>query len=80
MDNIRFLLIFSFGLLVFMLYQQWQIDYGPKPPAPVAVESSTANTKEDLPNASGEAAPGTTAASPGQATVPMTAIPAPECP
>ncbi|HSN23135.1 MAG TPA: membrane protein insertase YidC, partial [Methylomicrobium sp.] len=78
MDNIRFLLIFSFGLLVFMLYQQWQIDYGPKPPAPAAVESAPANTKEDLPNASGEAAPATAAASPGQATVPMTAIAAPE--
>ncbi|MEC4749458.1 membrane protein insertase YidC [Methylomicrobium sp. Wu6] len=53
MDNIRFLLIFSFGLLVFMLYQQWQIDYGPKPPVPAAIESAATNIKEDLPTASG---------------------------
>lgn len=57
MDNIRFLLIFSFGLLLFMLYEQWQIDYGPKPPVPVAaVESAASDLKADLPSASGNAA------------------------
>ncbi len=68
MDNIRFLLIFSFGLLVFMLYQQWQIDYGPKPAVPQAVESVAANLKEGLPTVSGETAPAA-ANAPAQASM-----------
>jgi len=66
MDNIRFLLIFSFGLLVFMLYQQWQIDYGPKPLMPAAIESVATKAKEDLPTVSGETA---AANAPAQASV-----------
>ncbi|WP_040578400.1 membrane protein insertase YidC [Methylomicrobium album] len=73
MDNIRFLLIFSFGLLLFMLYQQWQIDYGPKTPAPTAVESAATNIKEDLPTANGEAAPADASAA-AQANVAAEAI------
>ncbi len=47
MDNIRFLLIVTFAMLVFMLQQAWQADYGPKP----VVESVVAsvNAKDDLP-------------------------------
>ncbi|MGR8940747.1 MAG: membrane protein insertase YidC [Gammaproteobacteria bacterium] len=75
MDNIRFLLIFSFGLLVFMLYQQWQIDYGPKPPVPQALESVATNVKEDLPTASGGAAPASAAAAPEQASVAVASAP-----
>lgn len=76
MDNIRFLLIFSFGLLVFMLYQQWQIDYGPKPVVPAAVESTAAsNIKEDLPTASGESA-AVAAPAPGQVNAAAAAAPA----
>jgi YidC/Oxa1 family membrane protein insertase len=38
MDNARFVLIVFFFFLSIMLYQQWQVDYGPKP----AVSSSQA--------------------------------------
>ena len=34
MDNARFVLIVFFFTLSFMLYQQWEIDYGPKPQLP----------------------------------------------
>jgi YidC/Oxa1 family membrane protein insertase len=55
MDNIRFILVVTFAMLVFMLYQAWQIDYGPKPPA--AEIASTAINVDDLPSTTG----GTTA-------------------
>jgi len=52
MDNLRFVLITTFAMLVFMLYQAWQVDYGPKPEIP-AVAESTGATKEDVPSAAG---------------------------
>ncbi|NOT13037.1 MAG: membrane protein insertase YidC [Methylococcaceae bacterium] len=53
MDNLRFVLITTFAMLVFMLYQAWQIDYGPKPEIPAVVETA-ANTREDLPSTTGQ--------------------------
>ncbi|GDX85340.1 membrane protein insertase YidC [Methylococcaceae bacterium] len=47
MDNIRFLLIVTFAMLVFMLEQAWQADYGPKPAIQTVVENI--NTHDDLP-------------------------------
>ncbi|MGZ5051238.1 MAG: membrane protein insertase YidC [Methylobacter sp.] len=55
MDNIRFVLIVTFAMLIFMIQQAWQIDYGPKPEVAV-VDSATTNTKEDLPVAAGVSA------------------------
>ena len=52
MDNLRFVLITTFAMLVFMLYQAWQVDYGPKPDVPAAM-APTASIKEDLPSTSG---------------------------
>ncbi|MGR8981424.1 MAG: membrane protein insertase YidC [Gammaproteobacteria bacterium] len=51
MDNIRFVLIVTFGMLVFMLWQAWQQDYGPKPQIAVVEETTAVNNKEDLPTA-----------------------------
>ena len=51
MDNIRFILIVTFAMLVFMLWQAWELDYGPKPEVATIV-NSTAPVKEDLPMAS----------------------------
>jgi YidC/Oxa1 family membrane protein insertase len=51
MDNIRFILVVTFAMLVFMLYQAWEIDYGPK--APIAQEASTTINAESLPTTSG---------------------------
>ena len=52
MDNLRFVLITTFAMLVFMLYQAWQVDYGPKPDVPAAM-APAASIKEDLPSTSG---------------------------
>ena len=56
MDNIRFVLIVTFAMLVFMLQQAWQLDYGPKPEVAAIVDPVAANTKEDLPSATGASA------------------------
>ena len=56
MDNIRFILIVTFAMLVFMLQQAWQLDYGPKPEV-AAITDPVANTKEDLPSATGRISP-----------------------
>jgi YidC/Oxa1 family membrane protein insertase len=52
MDNIRFLLIIAFAMISLMLWQAWQLDYGPKP----AVEAQQIHaedapvTREDIPS------------------------------
>ncbi|WP_340124008.1 membrane protein insertase YidC [Methylobacter svalbardensis] len=56
MDNIRFVLIVTFAMLVFMLQQAWQQDYGPKPEIAAVADTVAANTKEDLPSATGSSA------------------------
>lgn len=48
MDNIRFVLIVAFAMILLLLWQAWQVDYGPKP-ANATVEISAADVKEDLP-------------------------------
>jgi YidC/Oxa1 family membrane protein insertase len=48
MDNLRFVLFAFLIFLSFMLWQQWQVDYGPKPEA--AQPSATApNARPDVP-------------------------------
>jgi YidC/Oxa1 family membrane protein insertase len=49
MDNIRFVLIVTFAMLVFMLQQAWQQDYGPKPEVAALASTLAENTKADLP-------------------------------
>jgi YidC/Oxa1 family membrane protein insertase len=56
MDNIRFVLIVTFGMLVFMLYQAWQHDYGPKQEIAAIEAPAIGNTKEDLPSTASETA------------------------
>jgi YidC/Oxa1 family membrane protein insertase len=51
MDNIRFVLIVTFAMLVFMLQQAWQLDYGPKPEVAAIADPLATNTKADLPSA-----------------------------
>ncbi len=59
-------------MLVFMLYQAWQIDYGPKPPATEI--ASTAINVDDLPSTTGAGDTGTAASSEQPAgSVPVTA-------
>lgn len=47
MDNIRFILIVTFAMLVFMLQQAWEADYNPKPALQAVVEN--VNARDDLP-------------------------------
>ncbi len=49
MDNARFVLIVFFFLLSMMLYQQWQLDYGPKPPAPATQAGAQPPASPDVP-------------------------------
>jgi YidC/Oxa1 family membrane protein insertase len=50
MDNIRFVFIIALAMIMLLLWQAWQVDYGPKPPAIVQIEKSAAvAAKEDLP-------------------------------
>jgi len=52
MDNIRFVLIVTFAMLVLMLSQAWQEDYGPKTEIAAVTSPDAANVKEDLPSTS----------------------------
>ena len=49
MDNIRFILVVTFSMLIFMLWQAWEQDYGPKPEVAAIVNPESAKSKEDLP-------------------------------
>ncbi len=53
MDNIRFVLIVVLSMIIVMLWQAWQQDYGPKPEiTAIATETPTVtDIKEDLPEA-----------------------------
>ena len=52
MDNIRFILVVTFAMLIFMLWQAWEQDYNPKPEVAAVSNSEIAKSKEDLPIAS----------------------------
>jgi len=60
-------------MLVFMLYQAWEIDYGPK--APVAQEASTSINVESLPTTSGTPAEAGTHGETPSTTTPVIALP-----
>lgn len=47
MDNLRFVLLLIFAMLVLMLWEAWQMDYGPKPETKAAAQQTP--TKEELP-------------------------------
>ncbi len=49
MDNIRFVLVVTFGMLIFMLWQAWEQDYNPKPEVATISTLEVAKNKEDLP-------------------------------
>ncbi len=49
MDNIRFLLVIAFAMVSYMLWEQWQIDYGPKPVVATLEQPVVMDSGEDLP-------------------------------
>jgi len=50
MDNIRFLLVIAFAMVSYMLWEQWQIDYGPKPVVAATEQPIVVDSGEDLPS------------------------------
>jgi YidC/Oxa1 family membrane protein insertase len=69
MENIRFVLILAFAMISLMLWQAWQIDYGPKIPVVQTEEPTVPATKEDLPStAANTGEPAQTAGQPVTAT------------
>jgi YidC/Oxa1 family membrane protein insertase len=75
MDNIRFVLIVTFAMLVLMLQQAWQQDYGPKPEIAAIAEPVAANSKEDLPSATGASGQNETVAQDAE-VAPLATVPA----
>ena len=78
MDNLRFILIVVFAMLVLLLMQAWEQDYGPKP-APVALTTQgEEQVTADLPSAStvspAVSTPNTQSVSAIEPTPPSTAI------
>ncbi len=51
MDNIRFLLVIAFAMISYMLWEQWQLDYGPKPEISVSEQPTILDPGADLPTA-----------------------------
>ncbi len=74
MDNIRFILIVAFAMLVFMIWQAWQIDYGPKPEVAAVTDPAAAITKGDLPSA-GDSPAQTETVQQSTVDTPLTAAP-----
>ncbi len=50
MDNIRFMLVMAFAMISYMLWEQWQIDYGPKPATIVSEQPVILDPGADLPS------------------------------
>ncbi|NOQ76886.1 MAG: membrane protein insertase YidC, partial [Methylococcaceae bacterium] len=53
MDNIRFLLVIAFAMISYMLWEQWQIDYGPKPEIVVSEQPTIIDSEGGSPNTDG---------------------------
>ncbi|MCK5830486.1 MAG: membrane protein insertase YidC [Methylococcales bacterium] len=49
MDNIRFLLVVALAMISFMLWEAWQLDYGPKPEVAVLEKPTINDSQQDLP-------------------------------
>jgi YidC/Oxa1 family membrane protein insertase len=49
MESQRSFLLIGLAMVGFLLWQQWQLDYGPQPVAPIAT-SAPASTQLDMPN------------------------------
>ncbi len=72
MDNIRFILVVTFAMLIFMLSQAWQQDYDPK--LQVAETANTPINADDLPTtANGTNTESATSTSEQTVSVPVTA-------
>ncbi len=63
MDNLRFVLVVVFAMLILLMMQAWEADYGPKPQVAEVDKTVTEPAREDLPQVANQAE----ATAPGQA-------------
>jgi YidC/Oxa1 family membrane protein insertase len=56
MESQRSFLLIGLAMVGFLLWQQWQLDYGPQPVAPIATSGQT-NTELDMPSSEDVPAP-----------------------
>jgi YidC/Oxa1 family membrane protein insertase len=54
MDNLRFVLIMAFVMISYLLWDAWQLDYGPKPQVIASETPTVIESSEDLPATGGE--------------------------
>lgn len=54
MDNLRFVLIMAFVMISYLLWDAWQLDYGPKPQVIASETPTVIESGEDLPATGGE--------------------------
>lgn len=73
MDNIRFILVVTFAMLVFMLWQAWEQDYGPKHEVAANVNPEGVKSAEDLPLTEGASSQTETAAQ-NPVSIPVAAV------
>jgi YidC/Oxa1 family membrane protein insertase len=71
MDNIRFILVVVFAMISLMLWEQWKLDYDPKPEVAVAEQTVVADRQDDLPTAGSVSTEGL-----GAEAVPLLEVPA----
>jgi YidC/Oxa1 family membrane protein insertase len=50
MESQRSFLLIGLAMVSFLLWQQWQVDYGPQPVAPSSINSEQTSTDLDMPN------------------------------
>ena len=50
MESQRSFLLIGLAMVGFLLWQQWQLDYGPKPVSPVSTNAEQTKSTADLPN------------------------------
>jgi YidC/Oxa1 family membrane protein insertase len=55
MDNLRFVLVVAFAFLIYLLWQQWQLDYGVKPPPSSPAPTTSEAPTSDVPASAGPA-------------------------
>ena len=75
MDTRRLILFFIFGFSMLMLWEAWQKDYGPKPPAPVPQSQVPASAPASAPAAAAKPGAPAGAAAPAPARAPDGSVP-----
>ena len=68
MDNIRFVLVMAMLMISYMLWESWQIDYGPKPQAIISDKPVMAGSRQLLRQTAEQTQPNASSAQAGALT------------